>query len=102
MPSFKDCLESDMNVFYNSAEMGEEHVINGQTMVVVPLDGEDLKKHIKYLGLSSDAIAYSVPASVYGKPPKIEEYQAYDSKDMIVVDLKSDAGEYLITLSGSE
>lgn len=102
MPVFKDYLDSDMNVFYNSEELAEEHSINCRTLVIVPLDGEELKKHIKYLGLASDTIAYSVQASVYGKPPSIGEYQDYDSKDMLVTDVKIDAGQYLITLSGNE
>ncbi len=102
MPGFKDYLESDMNIFYNPAELGEEHLINGRAMTIVPLDGEDLKKHIKYLGLASDTIAYSVPASVYGNPPKFNEYQEYDNTVMIVIDIKNDGGEYLITLSGNE
>jgi hypothetical protein len=102
MAGFKDYLESDMSVFYNSSEFGEEHTINDRTLVIVPLDGEELKKHIKYLGLTSDTIAYSVQASAYGKPPKMNEYQSYDGKDMLVTDIKIDAGEYLITLSGNE
>jgi hypothetical protein len=102
MGNFKDYLESDMNVFYNPNELGEEHMINGQVMVTMPLDGEEIKKHIKYLGLASDTIAYSVQSSVYGKPPKIGEYQDYDGKDMIVSDAKIDPYEYLITLSGNE
>lgn len=102
MPGFKDYLESDINTFYNPTELGEEHLINDRMMVIVPLDGEDLKKHIKYLGLASDTIAYSVPASVYGNPPKFNEYQEYDKTVMIVIDVKIDVGEYLITLSGNE
>ncbi len=102
MSGFKDYLEADMSVFYNPAEFGEEHIINDRTLVIVPLDGEELKKHIKYLGLTSDTIAYSVQASKYGKPPKIGEYQDYDGKDMLVTDVKIDTGEYLITLSGND
>lgn len=101
MPGFKEFLESDMSVFYNPEEFGEEHTINDRTLVIVPLDGVELKKHIKYLGLSSDTVAYSVQASAYGKPPAINEYQDYDGRDMIVTDVKIDAGEYLVTLSGN-
>lgn len=101
MPGFKDYLESDMSVFYNPAEFGEEHTINDRKLVIVPLDGMELKKHIKYLGLSSDTVAYAVQASAYGKPPSINEYQDYDGRDMIVTDVKIDAGEYLVTLSGN-
>lgn len=102
MKGFKDHLQSDMSVFYNTDELAEEHTINGRILAIVPLDGEELKKHIKYLGLSSDTVAYSVQATVYGKPPKISEYQDYDGRDMLVSDVKIDAGEYLVTLSGNE
>lgn len=99
MPTFKDYLQSDLSTFFNGDELAATHTINDSELVIVQ-DDEKLSEAIKFEGLSADSIVYHVPASAYGKLPKINEFQSFDGKPMLVVGAINNEGVYQITLTG--
>ena len=100
MPSFKDYLQQDLNIFFNPDEFGEVHKINGRDLTVI-IDNERLMERTKkeFDGISIGELLYFVKASDYGERPTIGKAQKFDKRQMYVADVKDSDGIYEIILS---
>lgn len=103
MSVFKDIIAQDMNIFMNSNEFAEPHIINGRTFNIV-IDNDHLQERSKkeYDGISVGELLYFVAVNEYGNPPAVDEYQAFDNRPMRVFDVREDMGMYEIILKRNE
>lgn len=101
---FKEQIQSDIdNVFFNSNEFAEPHMINGSSANIVKDDDKAEKLGSSgAVGVFGTIIVYYVKASDLPVRPKIGDVQDFDDDYYQVVDVKEDFGVYEITLRGSE
>lgn len=98
--SFKDQIESDLVVFFNTEEFATPHVIDGRTLNVI-VDNDRLKERSKkeYDGITVGEILYLVKISDYGECPERGAPQTFDGRQMWVFDYQKDDGIYEIILN---
>lgn len=101
MSSFKDLINSDLDVFMNLDEFAENHNINGRIIAIV-IDKEELKKRQakSEYGYEGDMLFY-VNAEAYGESPVIGEIIVFDGDKYRVCDVQDDDGLYLIALAAN-
>lgn len=104
-PSFKDILNNDIkSVFLNPDEFGEEHTVQGKTMVIVLDDLENIEREKKirsYDGVFTKQILFYVSAEDFGELPAPNGFITLDGKRYTVVDATDEAGIYAITLEAN-
>lgn len=102
MSTLKDLLVSDLDVFVNSDEFAEPHLIDGRTINVI-VDNEHLINRSKkeYDGITVGEILYFVKVSEYGpKKPRARDAQTFDGRLLYIFDVRGeDTGMYEIILS---
>ena len=105
-PSFKEILHRDIKAtFLNLEEFGEEHNINGENMVVIFDDIENVERE-KQMKSHMDGIFARqkflyVSADDFGPMPAQESIVTVDGKKYIVVEATDEAGVYGITLEAN-
>lgn len=104
MSDFKRMVKSDIrNVFINSEEFADMHMINGVEMAAVIDENELLQRQLKSK-LTSGAAVYKrttllyVAASEYGPLPAIGREIVVDGRPFRVTDSLSEGGMYSIHL----
>ncbi|MEZ3453519.1 MAG: hypothetical protein K1W17_04030 [Oscillospiraceae bacterium] len=103
-PSFKEILNSDIkSVFLNPSEFGEEHNVQGKTMVIVLDDMENIEreKKVRSDGFFTKQILFYVSAEDFGEMPSPNGLITLDGKRYTVVDATDEAGIYAITLDAN-
>ncbi len=97
--SFKEQLKSDLSIFFNDNEFGEDHIINGKKLNIV-IDNDKLEEgKIKNLdGITKEEILYYVKADDFGELPDIDDQQKFDGRFMFVKNAMESNGIYEITL----
>lgn len=102
--AFKDYLQADIdNVFFNTDEFAEPHMINGSSVNIV-IDNERSERlgSTGTVGIFGTVIVYYVKASDLPSKPKIGDVQDFDDAYYQVADAKEELGVYEIILRGSE
>ncbi|WP_422447808.1 hypothetical protein [Thermoanaerobacterium sp. DL9XJH110] len=97
--SFKDIIQSDLNVFFNLDEFAETHTIDGRPLNVI-VDNDRLQQRSKkeYDGISVGEILFYVKASDFGERPEQGTPMVFDGRQMYVFDCREDDGVYEIIL----
>lgn len=108
MLSFKDQIEKELTqVFLNTAEFGEEHLVNGKRMTVVLTENQmaEHKSHWEAgVRRSFDSGIYNSSKKLYvrvedfGPRPKVGGGLELDGKVMYVLALEEQAGLYVMTV----
>ena len=101
--SFKDIVKNDVNnIFFNSEEFAEEHVIDRRVVKAV-VDNDTLKERNQkeYDGIIQADILYYVNSEDI---PEISvgDKQIFDGKIYTVFDVKLDCGVYEVILQGGQ
>ena len=102
--AFKDFLQQDIdNVFFNTEEFAEPHMINGRSVnVVIDTDKAEKLASSGALGINVRVIVYYAKTGEFSRKPKIEDVQDFDDGYYQVADVQEENGAYVITLRGSE
>lgn len=105
-PSFKDILHRDiMQTFLNFDEFGEEHDINGKTVVVIFDDIENVEREKRMKSHADGIFARQkflyISADDFGPMPAQGSIVTVDGKKYTVVDATDEAGIYGITLEAN-
>ena len=105
-PSFKEILHKDIKrTFLNFDEFGEEHEINGTTMIVIFDDIENVEREKRTKsnmdGLYVRQKFLYVSADDFGPMPAQDRIVTIDGKKYSVVDATDEAGVYGITLEAN-
>ncbi len=104
--TFKDILHQDIkHTFLNPEEFGEEHVVNGKTMVIVLDDLENIEREKKMQshmdGIYARQVFMFVAADDFGPLPAQGGLVDLDGKKYEVVDATDESGMYAITMEAS-
>lgn len=104
--SFKQILHDDVkNVFLNPLEFGEEHEVNGKTVIVVFDDIENVERE-KQMKSHMDGV-YSrqkflyIATEDFGELPPQQSLVTVDGIRYEVMDATDEAGIYAITLEAA-
>ena len=100
MSLFKEMMEADRGVFLNLDEFGDEHVIEGRTIVAV-LDEENFveSKNGEDIGLAAfDLVLYARTEELPRQRPSGESLNV-DGRECTVVSWRTDSGMATIYLS---
>lgn len=104
MRSFKDVLKNDIkNVFLNFAEFGEEHKINGETVLII-IDENELTEREKRIRQGMDVelhkkqILFYVAADDFGPLPSPGGILELDGKEYKITEADNEDGIYSISL----
>ena len=100
MSLFKEMMEADRGVFLNLDEFGDEHVIEGHTIVAV-LDEENFveSKNGEDIGLAAfDFVLYARTEELPKQRPSGESLNV-DGRECTVVSWRTDSGMATIYLS---
>lgn len=106
-PTFKQILHRDIkHTFLNLDEFGEEHEVNGNTVVVIFDDIENIERE-KKMKSTMDGIYVRqyflyISAEDFGALPAQGKLVTIDGKKYIVVDATDEAGVYGITLEANK
>ncbi|WP_147564685.1 hypothetical protein [Clostridium tyrobutyricum] len=95
----RDYFQRDLDIFTNSDEFAEEHVIDGRRIKIV-VDNDELKERTKneYDGIYVGDTLYFVKVSEYGRKPEIDAVQIFDGAFATIFDVKEISGMYEIIL----
>ncbi|TZE81997.1 hypothetical protein [Calorimonas adulescens] len=97
--SFKDTVQSDLNVFFNLDEFAETRTIDGRALnVIVDNDRLQQRSQKEYDGISVGEILFYVKASEFGERPEQGTPMIFDGRQMYVFDCREDDGVYEIIL----
>lgn len=104
MRSFKDVLKNDIkNVFLNFAEFGEEHKINGETVLII-IDENELTEREKRIRQEMDVelhkkqLLFYVAADDFGPLPSPGRLLELDGKEYKITEADNEDGIYSISL----
>lgn len=97
--SLKKQIQADLNLFFNTDDFADTHLINGRPLNVV-VDNDQLTKRSKkeYDGISVGEVLYFVKAEDFGERPEQGAPQIFDGRQMYVFDCREDNGVYEIIL----
>lgn len=102
--SFKDVLKNDIkSVFLNFAEFGEEHEINGETVLII-IDENELTEREKRIRRSMDVelhkkqLLFYVAAEDFGPLPSPGRLLNLDGKKYEITEADNEDGIYSISL----
>lgn len=104
--TFKDILQQDIdNIFFNSEEFSDTHIVDGTEMVCMIDDMEHIEREKKMKsnmdGLYARQILLYVKASVFGPLPAQSRILTMDGRKYTVVDAVDEGGVYTITLEAN-
>lgn len=99
---FRELLEEDMAVFFNTEEFAERHLINGAEVTLI-IDNDALaelyiRKDTDSESLFTDSVLLFVEQSELDFEPVPDQYLDFDGKTYIVTDVKLAGGLYSIVL----
>lgn len=104
MRSFKDVLKSDIkSVFLNFTEFGEEHKINGETVLII-IDENELterekrNRHNMDVELHKKQLLFYVEEEDFGPLPSPGRLLDLDGKKYEITDANNEDGIYSISL----
>lgn len=104
MRSFKDVLKSDIkSVFLNFSEFGEEHKINGETVLII-IDENELTEREKRVRQNMDMelhkkqLLFYIAAEDFGPLPSPGKILELDGKKYEITDANNEDGIYSISL----
>lgn len=104
MKTFKDVLRSDIkSVFLNFDEFGEEHEINGETVLII-IDENELTEREKRIRRGIDAelhkkqLLFYVAAEDFGPLPSPGRLLELDGKKYEITEADNEDGIYSINL----
>lgn len=107
MRSFKDVLKSDIkSVFLNFEEFGEEHKINGETVLVI-IDENELTEREKRIRRGVDVelhkkqLLFYVAAEDFGPLPTPGNILNLDGKEYAITEAENEDGIYSINLEAT-
>ncbi len=104
MRSFKDVLKSDIkSAFLNFTEFGEEHKINGETVLIIIDENEltEREKRIRYnmdVELHKKQLLFYIAAEFFGPLPSPGNLLDMDGKMYQITDAANEDGIYSINL----
>lgn len=104
MAGFKDFLDADLEVFFDTEVFAEEHDVDG---VVVPIiiDNDLLKERQSKMtdpdGYHTGDLLFHVKAEYFANNPKPGRILKLDQKSYRVADVLEDGGVYAITLAAN-
>lgn len=99
MADFKDYIQKDLDVFFNTDEFASKHIINDKEMNIIIDD--DLLKERKLKsaeGTFIGDILFSVRKSEFGNRPYNEEVIIFDGSTYRVTDSQEEDGMYIIEM----
>lgn len=107
MTTFKDYLESDLDVFFNSYEFAEIHNIDGEDMLVV-VDNDLIEERQKGnqqsfndpAGVFKTDVLFIVKKTDFGEKPATGQTLEFDGKRYTVSDVEDEGNTYNISLVG--
>lgn len=105
--SFKELLRQDVKtVFFNPAEFGEEHTVNGKQMQII-IDDNELTEREKRMKSNMDGIYKKqtliyVSALDYGPLPGVGKPVKIDGVTFIVTDSINEGGVYSLHLEANK
>lgn len=104
--TFKELIASDVhNIFLNTEEFSETHIINGEEMVCQDDSNEQIEREKRFNqnmdGIYTNQRLIYVAASDFGPLPKQGSLLTYDGKKYRVADAISEDGVYSITLEAN-
>jgi hypothetical protein len=104
--SFKDDIEADLDVFFDTDEFASTHLVNGVSMEIV-IDNDLIKERQAKStnspnGVYEGEILFHVKASAFGEKPAISQVVNLDGDIYRVSDAQEDDGMYSITLLGNQ
>lgn len=105
MNSFKDFLESDNDVFINSEEFAETHIVNGEEMDIVVDDDLSKERNSKTTdsqGLYTSEKTLFIKKVDYGDKPAIQETLNLDGDIYTITDVEDDGHMLIIDLVANE
>ena len=106
MSTFKEQILEDIDdVFADTDEFFEEHVVNGRKMPVM-VDGNENEERTKFQkmyheGSKSKRLLIYVKASDFGRMPRYGNKVTIDSSEFFVTDAVNESGIYSITMEAS-
>lgn len=100
---FKDFIKSDIgNVFLNPEEFGEEHEIDGKSLMVIVDNNEQIEREKRVTsnieGVYVKEILFYVSQEAFGALPFIGKMLRFDKKSYTVTDAIDEDGIYSISL----
>ncbi len=109
MDTFKDILHQDIKqTFLNPEEFGEEHTVNGKSMVIVTDDLEIIEREKKMKsgiasgdGMFARQVFFYAAAEDFGALPAQGGIIDIDGQKYVVVDVTDEAGMYGITVEAN-
>ena len=107
IPSFKDICAADVTrSFLDPETFGEEHAIDGKTMVIVLDDNESVEREKRMKssmdGIFARKILFYVAANDFGPLPSQGAALRLDEKIYTVVDATDESGVYAITIEANQ
>ncbi len=107
MRSFKELLVQDVKAaFLNPMEFGEEHTVDGTSMLIIIDENELVQREKKYKtmteGLHTKQLLIYVSAGEVGEPPLIGRLLELDGEYYVVTDVADEGGIYSISLEANE
>ncbi|MEB3103080.1 hypothetical protein [Ferviditalea candida] len=97
--AFKDYVNTDLSVFFNTGEFSDSVTIDGQQVNVVIDDDRLKKRSAEYGGVSTGMILYFVPVAAFSSRPQIGSTQIFNNRMYWVDDVSETAGVYEIVLN---
>ena len=105
--TFKELLRQDVKkVFLNPAEFGEEHVVNGKTMLIM-IDDNELTEREKRIKSHMDGVYKKqtlvyVSAVDFGPLPGVGKPVKIDGATFIITDSINEGGVYSLHLEANK
>ena len=105
--TFKELLRQDVkNVFLNPAEFGEEHIVNGEKMLII-IDDNELTEREKRMKSNMDGMYKKqtlvyVSALDFGPLPGVGKPVKIDGITFIVADSLNEGGVYSLHLEANK
>ena len=106
MTSFKELIESDVhNVFLNTEEFSDMHVINGKKLACQVDTFEQIEREKRFRnhidGMYAQELLIYVSSTTYGPIPKRGSLIVLDNKRYTVNDAVEEDGVYSITIEAN-
>lgn len=101
---FKDVIKEDVAIFSNCKEFSAVHNVDGKEMPIVIDEMELIERENKYdkesmgEGSYQKKLLFFVPASVFGRLPKVGRILTLDGKKYEVIDANREDGIFSITI----
>jgi len=96
---FKEYLNKDLDVFFNTDEFAEKCIVDGKEIDVI-IDNDRLKERskVEYEGVIVGDILYYTKSINFNKMPKPDSMQTFNGIPCMIFDVRHDNGMYEIIL----